>query len=376
MGRTAKPIKTKETVRLRLKNLANGNKSLFLDINREGHRCKEYLKLYIIPEHTPIDKEQNRETLRIANQIKAKRVIELASAKAGLQELNKCKLPLLGFMDMFCKEQEKLQKRWVKQCYNATTRLSEYADEYTTLEQVTPDFCRGFIYYLSHLYRTAQGNTLTNYTVKNYLSVFSSALNYAVRHNYIVSNPLNFLASNEIPQKPESQRVYLTIEELKQMEATKCNNAYVKQAYLFSCYCGLRISDVQGLRWENVETTTNGLRLAITQKKTKKPLYLPLNEKASALLPDREGSDLVFNRLPNISNIDKMLKKWAASAGVNKKITFHTARHTFATLLLTVGADLYTTSKLMGHSEVKTTQIYAKIIDEKKNNAVNLLNKI
>ncbi len=376
MAKIVIPKGAKEPVRLRLKNLANGNKSFYLDIYSNGKRYYEFLKLYLVPEHSLIDKEQNRQTANIANQIKAQRTIDLANGKVGKSNRKGGKMLFLDFMSLFYDEQEKLQKQWVRQCRNAIDRLKEYTDEGFTLEQVTPDFCRGFIYYLCHIYRTEQGRTLTNYTAKNYLSVLSCALNFAVRKNYITANPLNLLASNEIPQKPESQRVYLTAEELKKLEATECRNPYVKQAYLFSCFCGLRISDVQRLRWADVENTAQGLRLAITQKKTKKPLYLPLNEKASTLLPDREGSDLVFNRLPNISNIDKILKKWAASAGIDKKITFHTARHTFATLLLTMGADLYTTSKLMGHTEVKTTQIYAKIVDEKKASAVNLLNNL
>ena len=374
MAKIVIPKGAKEPVRLRLKNLANGNKSIYLDIYFNGKRYYKFLKRSLIPERTPLDKELNRQTIMYANQIKAETIIDLANGKVGKSKAHR--LLFLDFMSLFYDEQEKLEKKWIRQCRNAIDRLKEYTDEGFTLEQVTPDFCRGFIYYLCHIYRTEQGRTLTNYTVKNYLSVLSCALNFAVRKNYITANPLNLLASNEIPQKPESQRVYLTAEELKKLEATECRNPYVKQAYLFSCFCGLRISDVQRLRWADVETTAQGLRLAITQKKTKKPLYLPLNEKASTLLPDREDSDLVFNRLPNISNIDKILKKWAASAGIDKKITFHTARHTFATLLLTMGADLYTTSKLMGHTEVKTTQIYAKIVDEKKASAVNLLNNL
>lgn len=379
MAKIIIPKGAKEPVRLRLKKLANGSQSIYLDIYFNGKRYYEFLNLHLIPEHSLIDKEQNRQIAYRANQIKAERIIDLANGKVGKFNRRCGKMLFLDFMSLFYDEQEKLEKKWIRQCRNAIDRLKEYTDEGFTLEQVTPDFCRGFIYYLCHIYRTEQGRTLTNYTAKNYLSVLSCALNFAVRKNYITANPLNLLAPNEIPQKPESQRVYLTVEEPKKLEATECKNPYVKQAYLFSCFCGLRISDVQCLRWADVETTAQGLRLAITQKKTKKPLYLPLNEKATKLLPDKgdsESTGKVFNKLPGISHIDKTLKRWAASAGIDKKITFHTARHTFATLLLTMGADLYTTSKLMGHTEVKTTQIYAKIVDEKKASAVNLLNNL
>lgn len=68
-----------------------------------------------------------------------------------------------------------------------------------------------------------------------------------------------------------------------------------------------------------------------------------------------------------------VLDTWAKEAGIQKHVTFHTARHTFATMELTMGADLYTTSKLLGHTEVRTTQIYAKIVNSKKEEAVSLL---
>ena len=69
------------------------------------------------------------------------------------------------------------------------------------------------------------------------------------------------------------------------------------------------------------------------------------------------------------------IKVWAANAGIQKDITFHTARHTFGTMMLTLGADIYTTSKLMGHTRIATTEIYAKIIDKKKNDAMGLIDK-
>ena len=113
--------------------------------------------------------------------------------------------------------------------------------------------------------------------------------------------------------------------------------------------------------------------------KTGEWVFNPLNEEAKSFLPlpasGAKGEDLVFD-LPTAAAANADLKRWMAVAGIEKKVTFHTARHTFATLILTLGADIYTTSKLMGHSNIATTQIYAKIVDEKKANAVNLMNGI
>ena len=86
-------------------------------------------------------------------------------------------------------------------------------------------------------------------------------------------------------------------------------------------------------------------------------------------------NDKVFKL--NRQTINENLQSWAEAAGITtKKVTFHTSRHTFATMLLTLGADIYTISKLLGHTSVKTTQIYAKIIDQKKDDAVSLVDSI
>ena len=142
----------------------------------------------------------------------------------------------------------------------------------------------------------------------------------------------------------------------------------VRQAFLFSCLCGLRFSDVKRLQWSNLQTDSRGHTIAeIVQQKTNSLLYLPISAEAQKQLPNpelREGS--VFKQLPDASYTNKLLKRWARQAGIRKTISFHVARHTFATLSLTYGAELYTISKLLGHSNIRITQIYADIISEKK----------
>lgn len=111
-------------------------------------------------------------------------------------------------------------------------------------------------------------------------------------------------------------------------------------------------------------------------QKTKEPIYLPLSPEALRWMPERgekTSEDAVFD-LSSTTHINILLKPWAKEAGIDKRFSFHTARHTFATMMLTLGADLYTTSKLLGHTDVKMTQVYAKIINRKKDEAVNLVN--
>ena len=110
-------------------------------------------------------------------------------------------------------------------------------------------------------------------------------------------------------------------------------------------------------------------------QKTKEPLYLPISDEALKWLPQQnevKGDDLIFP-LTHEGTINKTLQKWAKDAGVTKHISFHVARHTHATMMLTLGADLYTVSKLLGHKNIATTQIYAKIVDKKKEEAISLI---
>ena len=120
------------------------------------------------------------------------------------------------------------------------------------------------------------------------------------------------------------------------------------------------------------------MRLQLQMQKTKEPLYLPISEQAQKFMPNRGTASIdskIFN-LPTGQCCNDNIDKWAKAAGITKKVTFHVARHTFATMMLTLGADLYTTSKLLGHTNILTTQIYAKIINKKKDEAVNLTNGI
>lgn len=153
--------------------------------------------------------------------------------------------------------------------------------------------------------------------------------------------------------------------------------ADVKIAFLFSCFCGLRLSDVRALQWKKIIEDNGNIHLELRQKKTGRMLYLPLNKQAQAYLPRTRGSaeDGVFS-LPCTATIDLQLKKWAQNAGINKNLTYHMSRHTFATMALTMGADLYTTSQLLGHADVETTQVYAKIIDAKKEAAALLIDSL
>jgi integrase len=149
--------------------------------------------------------------------------------------------------------------------------------------------------------------------------------------------------------------------------------AELKRAALFSSLTGLRWSDVEKLVWSEVQhSEINGHFIRFTQKKTKGTETLPISEQAYQILGERgESGEKIFKGLKYSAWINLKLAQWVMKAGITKHITFHCFRHTFATLQLTMGTDIYTVSKMLGHRELRTTQIYAQIVDRKKVEAAN-----
>ena len=352
--------------------MSDGSKSLYLDIYRNGKRTYEYLKLYLIPGTDNNTRRQNEITMAAANAIKSKRIIELTSGEAGIVN-HTDKVYLLDWMQTYLEYQEKRDKKGIGQIKAVTHILKEYAGERFLLDRVDLAFCQGYIDYMLTTFRP-KGKPIAASTRNTYYQIFNGALNTAVRAKRLLRNSFNEMEKSEKPKMPESVRSYMTIEEVRALIATPVQDGRVKNAYLFSCFCGLRISDIVGLKWKNVFVDNGQYRLAVAMQKTKEPIYLPLSNEALKWMPEREdkaADDHVFS-LP--SNINQYLKPWAEAAGITKRFTFHTARHTFATMMLTLGADLYTVSKLLGHTSVRMTQVYAKIINQKKDEAVNLVN--
>jgi integrase len=306
-----------------------------------------------------------------ANAIKSKRIIELTSGEAGIVN-HTDKVYLLDWMQTYLEYQEKRDKKGIGQIKAVTHILKEYAGERFLLDRVDLAFCQGYIDYMLTTFRP-KGKPIAASTRNTYYQIFNGALNTAVRAKRLLRNPFNEMEKSEKPKMPESVRSYMTIEEVRALIATPVQDGRVKNAYLFSCFCGLRISDIVGLKWKNVFVDNGQYRLAVAMQKTKEPIYLPLSNEALKWMPEREdkaADDHVFS-LP--SNINQYLKPWAEAAGITKRFTFHTARHTFATMMLTLGADLYTVSKLLGHTSVRMTQVYAKIINQKKDEAFKLM---
>lgn len=372
--------RTKKTesvpVRIRFKELNGGNKSIYLDIYSDGKRRYEFLKLFLVPEVSTESKERNRSTMKAANAIKAQRILDMANKKPAIVLSEKAKMPLLDWMNEYAAMGEKKGRRSLTEHVHAVMVCLKIYNPRIRLYEVDKEFLQGFIDYLGTRKARMTKKPLAKKTIAGYCGYIRAALNYAVDLEILGENPL--LSFDWASIKGErARREYLTIEEVQKMIDTPCRSERVKTIFLFSCFCGLRYSDVKALCWKDVIEENGKTRIELRQQKTSKVIYLPLSQQALKFMPKVKGKpeEPVFD-VPTLSCCDYVLKRWSVRAGLTKRVSYHVSRHSFATMTLTMGADLYTTSQLLGHSDVETTQVYAKIIDRKKVEAVYLIDKL
>lgn len=370
----------KSPFKLRHRKLTDGRQSLFLDRSVDGGHEYEFLQLNLLPETSSTVKRQNARTLREAEEILQSRTEALLNAKAEMGlAVSGTGMLLSDWLQTCYDNYEKRGLRDMGGISNVKKALHMFRPD-TRLSDIDRQFCLDMIDWFRSTYKhRLTGKPISARTADTYCQTFRTMLNEAVREGLMDKNPWNRLETIEKIKKPESKREYLTIDEIRSMIATDCPNELVKRAYLFSCFTGLRISDVRNLKWGDIYQENEQTYVSVVMKKTSKPLYIPLSGQALKWIPEKGDSsfdDYVFGNLVNYGNVNENLKKWAEAAGIRKHISYHTSRHSFATMMLTLGADLYTVSKLLGHSSVKHTQIYARIIDRKKDEAVNLADSV
>ena len=379
-------------MRIRFKQLSNGNQSIYLDyytgdvIRKEnyvgGKRKYEFLKLYLIPERTREDKAKNEVTLALAKAIQSKRIVEVQNDAHGFQNTNKSRVNLLDYLENIGKQSaEQGSRNYARTVLNTVRALKLFRGDYIAFRDVDKEFLSEFTDYLRQMPKASKygvlktGGRLSANSVVSYYGTLRTAINRAYKEGIITVNPTKeFDFASKVRQEP-SRREYLTIDELKTLINTECRHEIVKRAFLFSCLCGLRVSDIRKLRWCDLQRSGGRVRIEITMQKTKEPLYLPISDEALKWLPERgeaKDSDFIFP-LTHEGTVNDTLQHWAKVSGITKHISFHVARHTHATMMLTLGADLYTVSKLLGHKNIATTQIYAKIVDKKKEEAIGLI---
>jgi integrase len=368
-------------VTLRQKKISKGRQSLYLDFypaiphpeTGEPTR-REFLRLYIFEKpKTPIDKKHNIETLKIGESIRQKRENFLNKpeiySEYEKEQLRKKELGEQCFIEYFRKLANKRKASNHDNWVSALNYIEGFTNGKLKFADLNEKFLEDFKEYLLTTKSLRSDKTaLSRNSAVSYFNKVKAALKQAYKDG-ILQTDLN--AKISPIKKAETRREYLTIEELNKLVKTPCNNDLLKRAALFSALTGLRFSDIQKMVWGEVQySELEGYFLQFRQKKTKGVEVLPISEQAFKLLGERKDpNEQVFKGLIYSAYLNVHLKQWILSAGITKNITFHCFRHTFATLQLSFGTDIYTVSKMLGHRELKTTQIYAKIVDDTKRKA-------
>ena len=345
------------TITLREKPLRDGRLSLYLDIYEDGQRRYEFLKLYILPETNERIKAQNRDTRKFAEVVRGKRLVEAQNTAFGFAQ-RRDKALLLPTFDKF--REGRRTNVYGTIAYHLRTM---YAED-TKVANINERWLLGYT-------KRLRARGVTENSIAQYISVLRVFWRWAVGKGIVSGNPF----ANINVEAQQAVREYLTIDELQRMIQTP-TKVSVREAFLFSCFTGVRWSDVTQLTWGDVEQSSGRTRIIFRQQKTGAQEYMDLNEQAVALMGERGRKEERIFKTTKLANSNIQIRKWAREAGITKHLSFHCARHTFATMLLTLGTDIYTVSKLLGHTNIATTQIYAKIVDKKKQEAVDRIPKL
>lgn len=257
-------------VHLRTKKIAQGKESIYLDIVKDGIRKKEFIGLYLIPEKTRADKVINRATMKTAEEIRAKRIVELMEGKVGIGK----KPDKVDLLEWF--EEQRLyyydndNMNYSKTIHNLIRHLTIFHPRKLMLSDVKPTFIRKFLEYLRSDGANKFGGRLCDETNYTYFTVFSILMNKAVRLELIISNPFHKLSQAEKPQRRTKKKEYLTLSEVKRMAEAECDDWRVKYAFMFCCFTGLRYIDVSRLKWKHIVEVGEGkYQIELIQQKTK-----------------------------------------------------------------------------------------------------------
>ncbi|MDM1413260.1 site-specific integrase [Myroides odoratimimus] len=338
---------------------------------RKTVRDYENLKLFLHSEPKNAgERKENKETMALAKQILAIREAEVYQGRYELKNTTKGKTPFLDYFQEKTEEKSDSPKNYGN--WTATMiHLKRCISPNTIFDDIDEKFVKRVRTYFDKEARTKSDLPLSLNSKYSYFNKFKACLRSAFDEGYLA---LNYASKAKSFEQAESQREYLTFSELQKLADTDCKYEMLKRAFLFSCLTGLRWSDINAMTWSEVRDEDDTSRVNFRQEKTDGVEYLYISKQARELLGERKGNmDRVFIGLKYSAVYNNAIVLWCNKAGISKHITFHSARHTNAVLLLENGADIYTVSKRLGHREIRTTAIYAKIVDEKMKEASNLI---
>jgi|TARA_B100001079_G_scaffold250768_1_gene242573 site-specific recombinase XerD len=347
------------SVKLRKKILAGGKKSLYLDIFIDGQRHYDFLKLYLLKGNDAKTKAANSEKLILAETIRANRESEIQFAEHDIIPSFKRDADFVEYFQKLGESKGRSALIWK----NVLNHLKGFSGGKIQFKHINELWLERFQNYLL--------KRITRNTASGHFGKVRAALKRAVRDRIIIRNPCDKVENIKLE---DTERQFLTFEEIKQLSLIipeKHAHQQVAKMFLFSCFTGLSFQNLQALTYEQIEGNT----VKFFRTKTSTWQYVPLSKTALALIGDTFNCPPLAKvfKTPKDRQCRYILEKWGKQANIKKHLHWHIGRHSFATLNLTQGADLYTVSKLLGHKNIATTQIYARVIDESKRKAVDAL---
>lgn len=387
---------TTDNPKLGAKILSDGRESLFLDfylgyrmewsekLGREvakKDRRREYLSLYLWQApRTPIERQQNKETLELAKKIRFERGQQLLEQGEGYRLKKDSNINFLDWMWSYYEAYTKGDKRHIKRAHdvfidflNATPEYQKYAKRLKP-EQIDKEMIEAFTEYLQHRFRGEGPHTL--------YARFKKIIAAAVDKDVMRKDPCHGISITI--DNGSLKKDVLSMDEIKQLITChyQGESVNIRRAFLFCLRCGLRFCDVKDLTYSNVDFSNRLLKFE--QAKTKghssaSSVVIPLSDGVLELIgkPSVEGNrdELIFP-LPSHTMCLKALRHWCKRAGIDKHITWHCARHSFAVNILNNGANIKTVAALLGHSGLKHTEKYTRAVDALKQDAINSLSEL
>ncbi len=359
-------------VYLRKRDLSGNRESLYLqfypplrDPETMKLKYKEYLGIYVFKKpQDQIEVIHNRNMMETARAIQSKRILSIVNDEYGLFNKERLNEDFLEYFARICRRKN---YKWIY----TYKHFHRFVGGKCKFKDVTINLGNRFRDYL--LYEAENGNknqgSLGHNSAVGYFRTYTALMKMAHKERRIKENVAEHL---EKVKWEDTHKEYLQLEEIKLLANTPCNIPALKSASIFSCLTGLRLSDILNLEWHHItQLPAGGHCMRIRTEKTKTEATLPLSEESLSWCGER-STGKVFKGFQR-HYAYKPLKDWIKSAGIERNITFHSFRHTFASLQVSMGMNIYTVAKMMTHKHVSTTEIYAKIGDEKKVEAAHLI---
>lgn len=346
----------------------------------------ETLKLYLWREpKTEAQRNHNRETLALARRIRYEKEQQFTEAQRGYRVRPLERMDIWQYFGALEDTADPGKSKYLRYTFRRfhrfiteTPRYKLFADTLDA-EGVTPEMCLRFAEWLE---RNSEGTG-----ARQAFGIFSRAVRGLLKRGYIVRNPCEGV---RVRKGTPRRKDFLTMDEIRQLIETPTPRGQrygevdiTRRAFIFTLYTGIRFCDIIKLRYTNVDYNSRLLRFVqskVAGRSSSDAVAIPLSDYLLTLIGEPEkrfkgGEDMRIFPLFNddIKRAEGILKGWTRAAGIDKHITWHCGRHSFAVNLLRHGTDIKTAAELLGHSSIEMTEKYLHIVDEDKVRAINTL---